>query len=145
LRIVIDTNILFSYFWKESIIKMIIELNIFELYAPEFAFTELNNHKSEIISKTKATEKEYNQLIKELEQKINIVEPTKYSIELKQITSLPDINDIEFIALAISLDKILWTNDSALKNQDYVIILDTKQIFDAIIKLNKQIDDKNEM
>jgi len=140
LKIVIDTNILFSYFWKNSITKKIIESNIFELYTPNFAFDELAKYKSEIIYKVKITEKEYNQTIKELNEKIIIVDPIKYSQELRKVTTIPDVNDIDFIALSMYLDKILWTNDNALTNQDYALVLNTKQILYLLIKLSKLID-----
>ena len=52
MKLVLDTNSLFSFFWKGSLIKKLL-LKEHELLSPEFALEELDKHKSEILTKTK--------------------------------------------------------------------------------------------
>lgn len=134
-KIVIDTSILFSYFSEKSITKKIINLNLFRLYTPIFAFEEIKKYKKEIIQKTKITEKEYLKIISELKKRITIVDEKKYLKQIKNIKEIPDVNDIDFIALSINLDKILWSNYKKLKEQNYTFVLNTEEILEIIFKL----------
>lgn len=135
MKIVIDTNILFSYFWEKSITKKIINSNYLKLYSPVFALSEIEKYKKEIIIKTKITNKKYNEILKDLKQKIKFIDTKSYSKEFKKIKSIPDLNDIDFIALALSFDKVLWSCDKKLKNQNYVIVLNTSEILTIFTKI----------
>ncbi len=139
MRIVVDTNILFSYFWEKSITKKIINLQSFEFYTPSFAFQEIKKYKKEIILKTKITEKEYLKIILELKKRIIIINEKEYFSKIKNITHIPDVNDIDFIALSNHLDKVLWSNDKKLKEQNYTLVLNTEEILKIMFKLNIQI------
>jgi predicted nucleic acid-binding protein len=135
LRIVVDTNILFSYFWEKSITKRIINLQPFEFYTPNFAFQEIKKYKKEIILKTKITEKEYLKIILELKNKIIIINEKEYFSKIKNITHVPDVNDIDFIALSNNLDKVLWSNDKKLKEQNYTLVLNAEELLKIMFKL----------
>ena len=41
MRIIVDTNILFSFFWKKSILKELLNNPSLELFSPEFALEEI--------------------------------------------------------------------------------------------------------
>ncbi len=138
MKIVIDTNILFSYFWKNSIIRQIINKKLIDLYTPQYAIEEITKYKKEIINKTKIQEKEFNKLLKEIKNKVKIVLVNEYKKELNLeiFKTIPDKNDIDFLALAYKYNKILWSNDRALKQQDHIIIFNTKEILEILKKLN---------
>ena len=52
MKIVVDTNILFSFFWKNSLTKKLILNSSLELYSPIYVIEEILKYKSEIIKKT---------------------------------------------------------------------------------------------
>ena len=58
MKLVVDSNVLFTLFWKNSIFSKISLRQDLELFAPEFAIEEINKYKKEIMHKTKISEKE---------------------------------------------------------------------------------------
>tara|TARA_Y100000310_G_C20500436_1_gene723708 strand:- start:321 stop:743 length:423 start_codon:yes stop_codon:yes gene_type:complete len=129
LEFVVDTNILFTYFWKQSFTKKILMNQKLRLFSPEFSLEEINNYKSEIIKKTNITEKEFNNIRMDLAIAVEFIPITEYKEFLKQaLKTTPDKNDIDFIALALKLKLPIWSNDSLLKNQDKVKIFSTSDL-----------------
>ena len=63
MKFVLDTNQLYSFFWRGSLIKKLLFAE-HELYSPEFALTELIKNKSEISKKAKLTSNEFDEFIK---------------------------------------------------------------------------------
>ena len=62
MRLVVDSNILFSALIKQEVTaKILLDLSL-ELYAPEFMLEEFEKHKQEILSKAKRTEEEFNEI-----------------------------------------------------------------------------------
>lgn len=134
MEIVVDTNVLFSFFWKESIIKKILLDQDVLLFAPEFALEEIKKHEKIIIKKTNLTKKEFDFLRKELAIAIDFVPIEEYQSYLKEAIKVsPDINDIDFFALAIKLKIPLWSNDKLLKKQKKLRVLNTKELFEEKI------------
>jgi predicted nucleic acid-binding protein len=138
LDVVVDSNILFSYFWKNSITKKIIDLDIFNLYSPDFALTEINKYKSDIIKKTKISSSEFNLVLDELKSKIKFVSVLKYSSEFKKIdlNKIPNVNDVDFFACSLYLNAVIWSNDVILKNQSLCVVFNTKDILEIIKKIS---------
>lgn len=136
--VVVDSNILFSYFWKNSITKKIIDLDIFNLYSPDFALTEINKYKSDIIKKTKISSSEFNLVLDELKSKIKFVSVLKYFSEFKKIdlNKKPDVNDVDFFACSLYLNAVIWSNDVILKNQSLCVVFNTKDILEIIKKIS---------
>jgi len=63
MHVVIDANILFSFFRKDSLVREIIidsdlKYNL-EIIAPKYALEELDKHKKEICEKAQITEEDY--------------------------------------------------------------------------------------
>ena len=64
MRIVVDTNILFSFFWKDSHTrKLLINANS-KLISSEFALEEIRKYSKEIIIKAKISEDFFNELFR---------------------------------------------------------------------------------
>ncbi len=47
---------------------------------------------------------------------------------MKLLNSPPDENDIIYFALALKLKCCIWSNDKALKRQDRIMVLSTKEL-----------------
>ena len=131
MRVIIDSNVLFSALIKDSVTRKII-LNYENLFLfPEYIFREINNHKDELYKKSGMDKHEFNQLLQLILDKVLVV-PQKslssYREEAKKLVRNIDINDICFIACALAYQAILWSDDKKLKAIKKIRILNTKEI-----------------
>jgi len=53
MKLVLDSNIIFSTFINKSRTRDIILRDLFELYAPEYIFNEITKHKELLLRKSK--------------------------------------------------------------------------------------------
>ncbi len=129
--IVVDTNILFSFFWKESITrKLIINLKK-SLLTTQKAREELRKYQNEIMRKVNITNKEFESLLFELEKYIEFIEKKEYMDTIEKVEKIaPDKEDCDFLALAYKHNYILWSNDEKLRNQQLVRIITTKELLE---------------
>jgi len=142
LRLVVDTNILFAFFWKNSVIGNIIKTKALELYAPEFSLNELSKYSSLLMNKTSLSKEEYIKNFASLSECINIVPFKEYKDKIESAKSLANefskeefeefVKDIDFIALALKLDCPIWSGDKLLKKQKIVEILTKKELLDKL-------------
>jgi predicted nucleic acid-binding protein len=127
---VVDTNIMFSFFWKDSLIKKLLMDQEIILFSPEFALEEIKKYEKEIMRKAKINKKEFNSLREELAIAIEFVSLEEYKGYLKKALKVsPDENDLDFFALALKLKIPLWSNDKLLKKQNILKVLETKDVF----------------
>ena len=135
MKLVIDTDILYSYFWKGSLTRSLIMGEDFELFAPELALKEIKNYKSNIIKKIKLNEREFETLLFDIAISVKFIPIEKYKNFLKKALKIsPDPDDLDFFALALKLKFPLWSNDLLLKKQDKIRIPTTKEILGLIRK-----------
>jgi len=136
LAMVADTNILFTFFWKDSFTKKLILNKSLVLISPELALEEINKYRDEIILKTKISENEFISFRRELALLIGFISIEKYSDLFPKVLELNPIdkNDIDFIALSLKLNLPLWSNDKALKKLEFIKVYST---FELIALLNK--------
>ena len=52
MKFVVDTNILFTFFWKNSFTKGLLVDQDLEYFAPEYSLEEINKYTDEILKKT---------------------------------------------------------------------------------------------
>lgn len=113
--------------------KDIISSGTCELYAPELAREELLKHSSLIVKKTGISELLFRSKLSELALVVHFVSIAEYKEELKHagnaLFSLSKdeqaelSKDIDFIALALKLNCIIWSMDKLLKKQRAVEIV----------------------
>jgi|SRR3989344_1323309 len=129
MKFVVDTNVLFTQFWKDSFTKELFKDPRLELYSPEFALEEIKYHIQEIIDKTAISKEEFIRLRLELTSLIEFIPLLEYSEKLKEVQRfIPDVSDIDFFALAIDLGCPVWSNDAELKKQNKVEVFTTEEI-----------------
>ena len=138
MRLVVDSNVLFTSFWKDSIFHELKGSIVSELYSPEFALEEINRYSLHILKKAKLSRKEFNSLKVELASKVIFVPFKEYSLFIKKIKdSIKEfsedekkeiLNDIDFLALAYKLKLPIWSNDKLLKKQKIIDILSIEDI-----------------
>lgn len=128
MKLVLDTNHLYSFFWKGSLIKKLL-LKEHDLYSPEFAITELIKHKSDILEKTKLSSDDFNEFIIKLQKVIKFIPFSEYSDELHKALSLipKHPKDADFLALAIKINASIVSEDKELKKQSLIRIFNKSE------------------
>ena len=123
MRIVVDTNIIFSALIRSrnTIPDIIIApFSHFKFYTSEYLFKELEKHQQKLLKASKLTEPEINKAKTELFKYINIISleiiPQEIWLKAETLTFDIDPDDISFVALSIFLDAYLWTGDKVLYN-----------------------------
>ena len=132
MELVVDTNILYTYFWERSLARRFLMKMDLELFSPEFALEEINSNESDILKKTGLSKKEFDDARSNLAIAVEFIPLGEYKKFLKPALKFsPDPNDVDFLALAMKLKLPLWSNDSLLKKQIKV------RIFSTLDLLNK--------
>ena len=131
MKLVVDANILFSFFKKDSFTRrFILSHPEIELFTSMYVFDELEEHKDEIKSKAKIDERVYVLSKKELLEYVTVVpleEFKEFWEEAKQIS--PDPDDVEYLAVALSLNCAIWSNDRNLKEgQSRIMVITTVEL-----------------
>ncbi len=133
MKCVVDTNILFSFFWENSLTKKLLITTNLELMSPEIALKEIKNYKNEIIKKTGISGINFINELKKLKLLIDFVKKKSYDNFIKKSIKIsPDKNDSEFFALCFKHSCFLWSNDRILKNQEKIKVLSTKEIIEIM-------------
>lgn len=132
-KLVVDTNILFSFFWRGSLTRKLLINSDFELVSPKFALVELKKYSKEIIKKTKITKREFEKELLNLQKVVSFIDKKKYSYFLKAVEVFsPDKDDADFFALCLFFDCSLWSNDSLLQSQEKVEVFSTEEIIEVL-------------
>lgn len=135
MELVVDTNILVSSLVKPAKSRELICLPKLILFAPEHIISESLQHKEEIIDKSGITEFEFTELIAILLSKINIVLEGEFNFFIKQALKLvTHPEDAPFIALSLSKNIPLWSDDKALKQQSLVKVFSTGELIRLLSK-----------
>jgi predicted nucleic acid-binding protein len=133
MKLVIDTNEIFSFFNSRSKARDIVLRSDVELFAPEFAITEIERHKGDIRERFALSEMQYSLIKNLLDTVITFCGKDKYSeyIDIAEGVS-PDPEDSDFFALAMSRNCPIWSEDRLLKEQDRVKVYTTTELMGII-------------
>ena len=133
--LIIDANILFAALIKESItIEIMLNENI-RLFAPEFLLEEFYKHKEEILTKTKRTKEEFNDIYEVIKSLITFIPFEEFHQFLSEAERLiVDKDDVPYFALSMKLNIPIWSNYKQFQKQKIVSVYSTEQII-KLIKL----------
>ncbi|MCZ7380579.1 MAG: PIN domain-containing protein [Candidatus Methanoperedens sp.] len=135
MKLVLDSNIIFSALIKKSTTRNIILSDVFELHAPEYIFSEITKHKELLLKKSKMNEGDFDALLLLLQKHIQLVQKEKYNEKMapaEDILKDIDVTDSPFLALALALNCKIWSNDRHFKQQDKVGACTTKELTKTI-------------
>jgi len=137
--LIVDSNILFSYFMLSRKIRYLMLNSKVTLYTPDWATHELNKYFDNKIAK-RVEEKgisgeEIELIVLDVMQRLIVVPKALYTDEWDEAMKIADqfdVKDTPFIALALKLNIPIWTGDKkmiefGLKTENYVA-LDTKAV-----------------
>jgi predicted nucleic acid-binding protein len=128
LAFVVDSNIFFTFFWGQSTTRRLFLETDVKLFSPFYALEEIKKYASEIQKKAKISKREFKEIYQVLIKRVRFFPLEFYQESIKEVRDIPDINDIDFITLALKLRIPLWSNDYALKEQHFVRVLNTKEV-----------------
>ena len=132
MKIVVDSNILFSALIKDAITRRIILEYDGAFLFPYYIMSEFEKHKQYLIKKSKLNDKEFNTLLRLILSKVKIIPIEilqKYKYEALEIVKNIDKNDAMFFACALAYkDSVIWSDDKALKKQNIIKVLNTTEI-----------------
>ncbi|MGV8174378.1 MAG: PIN domain-containing protein [Methanothrix sp.] len=131
MEIVLDTNILISSLLRNGLTRDVISLTPLKMYTVSYARFEMEKHKDELLSRSKLDEKSFDYLTEFIFSKINFV-PLEvlapFKDEAIEIMHEIDIDDAPFIALAMSLNCPIWSNDGHFKKQNAIKAYTTREL-----------------
>lgn len=134
MNIVPDTNVLFSFMKPASAASYLLFSLRAKFFSPEFAKSELIEHKHECLSKSGLSEHEFDLRLEEIEEAIEIIWDSEYGIYLNEASkSIPDPDDAPYIAAALALKAAVWSNDPHLKQQSLVEVYTTAELIDKFL------------
>ncbi len=92
---IVDTNILFTFFWENSFTKGILIDQDFEFFSPVYALEEINKYKEEIINKTGISYEKFKELRADLGICVEFIPIEEYeNMLLESLKLLPNNNKI---------------------------------------------------
>ena len=129
MKLIIDTNILISSLLKDSTTRELLLNESFDFYLPEIVLSEVNKYLPYIVQKSDLNEKEIKKILNTLLNNLILVpikEYEKFMEEGMKIIGEIDEKDVQFIALALSIDiDGIWTNDKHFEKQEKIKIFKT--------------------
>jgi len=130
MQLVVDTNILLSFFRENPVRFIIINsefLNV-SLFTPEHAIDELKKNESDLLKYSKLNSKQFNETLSTLSKFIEIVPKTSFSMFESEAKQLIHDKDIPFFALALKLGCQIWSNEPSFKKQSEIKIFNTSDL-----------------
>lgn len=129
MQLVIDANPVISILVSPGKPIELLFLEELELFAPSLLFDEIERNKEEIIEKSELSQKEIEELINIIKQRIKVI-PEEEFIKFREKAEeiCPDKKDITYFALALYLNCFLWSNEKKLKEQNFIKVYATHEL-----------------
>lgn len=133
MKLVVDTNILVSFFRDNPVKELILKSKLFgvSLYSLQYMIEELKKNKGDVIKYAEIALPEFDKRLSEL---LNFIKLTpeesckEFEHEAKEIS--PHDKDIPVFALALKLDCPIWSNEPAFKKQSRIKVLSNRDMIE---------------
>lgn len=131
-EIVIDANILFSFFKSDSSRRHIFRDLLskgHKLVSPDFVLEEIYNNRNKIKRFCKINEKDFHYIFSILKSNIDVVPKSDYVGFLERASEIsPHSKDDFYFALALSRGDPIWSDEEGFKEQSEVEIFSTNYL-----------------
>lgn len=137
MKLVIDANIFISALMKDSLNREIIINSGNIILFPEYEFQEIYKYKDELIRRGGFSEREFIRLTTLLLNNMRIVsyeEVWDYYEEACKIMDKIDPGDTIYLATALAMDALIWSDDKHFKKQSKIKVLTTEEIIELTDK-----------
>ena len=132
--LIIDANVFISAIISfEGKTRDLLFKDDINLFAPEFLLKEFEKYREYIIKKSKLLEEDFNLALDLISSRIRFIpfsEFKRFITETKKIC--PDVDDVEYFALALKLGFPIWSEDKQLKKQNIVKIYSTTELLEKL-------------
>lgn len=135
MMLVIDSNIIFSAIISlyETTSELIFTKDL-TLFCALILKKEIFEHKNELLKKSGLTENDFELLNIILFSKVTFLDKEGLdSCIIKTKMICPDPDDSAFFAVALKKGILVWSNDSHLKNQEFVKLISTKEFVKILV------------
>ena len=130
--LILDTNILFSFFKKSKVFILTKQLRSkgYRLIAPDFVLYEIKGLKKKILKSTKISESEFDFLLLFIRRVIRFVSKVEYESYIQESKKIsPHLKDFPLFALSLAFGKPpIWTRESRLKKQEFIRVFSDKEV-----------------
>ncbi|MEK6831052.1 MAG: PIN domain-containing protein [Nanoarchaeota archaeon] len=135
MKLILDNNSLFSIMNPKSVSAYLFSSIKAKFIAPEFIKSEFDEHKEECLYKSKLSEHEFDIRRSEIEGSIEFLKESVYKFLLKKaVVAISDEEDSPYLALALSRNAAIWSDDPHLKKQSLVSVYTTAELLDMLLK-----------
>ena len=130
MQLVVDTNILLSFFRDNPVRFIIVNSDLIglRLSSPQYSIDELKKNKLDVLKYSKLNSEQFNKVLSELPEFIEIISNElfrQFEAKAKQLTH---DKDIPVFALALKLNCAIWSNKPSFKKQSSVKIFNTEDL-----------------
>lgn len=135
MQLIIDANILFAAFLKSANTRKLLFNESIELFAPEYFGIEIEKHllKDEVFrGRAGLTKQQTKELLSILLGRIQIIPEEEYRLFIKKTKGEVPNDDAPYLALSLSLNIPIWSNDAAFKNQKIAKVYTTSELLDIL-------------
>ncbi len=129
--LIIDTNVLFSFFRKSKVLELVRKLRSsgYKLITPDFMYSELLKLEGQILKYSGISTEEFDILLIGLKQVVKSIPKSEYSDFLQEANQIsPDKKDAPLFALALSVQGSIWSREPKLKRQKTIRLLSDEDI-----------------
>ena len=141
MRVVVDANILFALLIRGDFTLELFLREDVESYAPEFLLEEFESYQHYLLDKTSRREEDFLLLMELFKRRIQLIPLSGYSSKLDEARAIiSDEKDTAYVALALTLNCPIWSNDKRLKRgQTKIGIYSTSEWATFLHDLEKQL------
>lgn len=131
-KIIIDTNILVSFFRQNPVNEIISKSKILnlQLLTPEYAIDELIKNKKDILKYADINVKQFKGKLSDLFEHIQIIPQDFFKDCEEEAKKLIHNKDIPIFALALKYKCPIWSNEPLFKKQSKVEIFSNKDMIE---------------
>ena len=133
MKLVVDANILFSFFRDNPVRFIIINsklLNL-ELFSPKYSLEELKRNTLDLVKYTESDKSQVESTFVELDKFIKTFSSEEYKefkSEAGKISPHKSDKDTPYFALALKLRCPIWSNEPKFKDQSSVKVFNTREL-----------------
>jgi predicted nucleic acid-binding protein len=131
MKLVVDTNILISFFRESPVRFILINPFLFDIkfFVPEYGIQELLNIKRLISKYSSLLNSRIDFSFEELKKSLEIIPSEAFkSFKKDALRFVPHEKDAPFFALALKLNCAIWSNELAFKKQSKIKVYNTREL-----------------
>jgi len=131
-KIVVDTNVLVSFFRENPVYEIISKSKILslQLFSPEYAINELIKNNEDVLKYAKINLKQFEYRLSELFEYIKIIPQDFFKECEEEAKQIIHDKDVPIFALALQLKCSVWSNEPLFRKQNKVEIFSNRDMIE---------------